>query len=132
MEQRRQAVPARGADGHAVRLSQHWSCLFPQHGPGKKHERRIILEPWQADLVEAAPWHFLRGCIRSDGCVFINRAGKYEYESYEFSNVSGDILELFVATAARVGVECRVYKRYARIYRRASVALMLENVGRKF
>ena len=25
---------------------KHWLCLFPQHGPGRKHERRIELEPW--------------------------------------------------------------------------------------
>jgi hypothetical protein len=74
---------------------------------------------------------FLRGCIRSDGCVFINRTGKYSYESYEFSNHSSGILGLFVSTCMRVGVECRVYERHVRINRRASVALMLEHVGRK-
>jgi Homeodomain-like domain len=26
---------------------KHWPCLFPQHGPGRKHERRIALVPWQ-------------------------------------------------------------------------------------
>ena len=78
-----------------------------------------------------APWEFLRGCIRSDGCFFVNRTGKYAYESYEFFNYSRDILDLFVATCAAVGVECRVYARSARIYRRSSVALMLEHVGRK-
>ena len=29
--------------------SSHLSCLFPQAGPGKKHERAIALEPWQAE-----------------------------------------------------------------------------------
>ena len=28
--------------------SRHLACLFPQAGPGKKHERAIALEPWQA------------------------------------------------------------------------------------
>ena len=55
--------------------NSHLSCLFPQAGPGKKHERAIALEPWQAERVAAAPWAFLRGCIRSDGCVFVNRTG---------------------------------------------------------
>jgi len=32
--------------------SKHWPCLFPQHGPGKKHERRIELTPWQQELVD--------------------------------------------------------------------------------
>ena len=110
---------------------RHWSCLFPQHGAGKKSDRRILLEPWQEALIARAPWAFLRGCICSDGCVFINRTGRYEYESYDFSNLSRDILDLFVTTCARVGVECRVYEKRAKIYRRASVALMVENVGRK-
>ena len=25
---------------------KHWPCLFPQHGPGRKHERPIVLEDW--------------------------------------------------------------------------------------
>ena len=54
---------------------RHWTCLFPQHGPGKKHDRPIALEAWQETLVAHAPWAFLRGCIRSDGCIFINRTG---------------------------------------------------------
>jgi hypothetical protein len=63
--------------------------------------------------------------------VFVNRTGKYEYESYEFANRSRDILGLFAATCSSVGVEHRRYDRCVRIYRRASVALMLEHVGRK-
>jgi len=34
--------------------SKHWPCLFPQHGPGKKHTRTIALEPWQQNFVEKA------------------------------------------------------------------------------
>jgi hypothetical protein len=109
----------------------HHSCLFPQHGPGKKHERRIVLEPWQQELVAAAPWALLRGLIRSDGCVFINRTGKYEYLSYCFDNDSSDIRNLFVDTCRMVGVDCRPAGTSVRIYRRASVALMLEHVGIK-
>jgi hypothetical protein len=110
---------------------RHWTCLFPQHGPGKKHDREIVLEPWQTNLVARAPWAFLRGCIRSDGCVYPNRTGRYVYESYEFANHSTGILGLFASTCASLGVECRVYAKAVRIYRRASVALMLEHVGRK-
>jgi hypothetical protein len=110
---------------------QHVRCIFPQHGPGKKHERRIVLEPWQEALVELAPWRFLRGCIRSDGCAFINRTGPYEYLSYDFSNHSGDILDIFSAACTLVGVEHRRYERRIRIYQRPSVALMEANVGLK-
>ena len=121
--------------------SQHLTCLFPQHGAGLKHTRRIQLEPWQAALVDAAPWRFIRGCIWSDGCSFINRTHvhrpvPHEYLSYEFSNMSREIVELFVASCDRVGVRTRVTVRRrglwdVRINRRASVALMLEHVGRK-
>lgn len=111
--------------------SRHLSCLFPQHGVGKKHDRRIRLEPWQERLVGAAPWAFIRGCIRSDGCCFVNRTGRYEYVSYCFDNVSADIRELFVRTCRLVGVDCRPAGRSVRIYRRASVELMLEHVGIK-
>jgi len=45
--------------------SYHLPCLFPQPVPGPKHRRKIECEPWQLELVEAAPFAFLRGCIRS-------------------------------------------------------------------
>jgi hypothetical protein len=109
----------------------HLSCLFPQHGPGKKQDRRIVLEPWQEALVAAAPWSFLKGCIRSDGCVFINRTGPYEYLSYDFTNHSSDILELFVSTCASLGLRPRRYAVHARLCKRADVALLIEHVGTK-
>jgi Homeodomain-like domain len=109
----------------------HLGCLFPQAGPGKKHERLIRLEPWQADIVEAEPWRFLRGCIRSDGCVFVNRTGRYEYLSYEFSNLSREIVDLFIGTCERLGLRPRRYPRYVRLYRREDVARLLAEVGTK-
>jgi hypothetical protein len=109
----------------------HLSCLFPQHGAGKKHERRIVLEDWQEAVVAAAPWAFLRGCIRSDGCVFVNRTGRYEYLAYDFTNRSAEIRELFARVCRAVGVDCRPAGDRVRIYRRASVALMREHVGIK-
>jgi hypothetical protein len=35
--------------------SKHWTCLFPQHGPGMKHTRPIVLEPWQQEIVDQEP-----------------------------------------------------------------------------
>jgi hypothetical protein len=46
---------------------QHWPCLFPQHGPGRKHERPIVLEDWQRAIVQQCPADFLRGLFHSDG-----------------------------------------------------------------
>jgi hypothetical protein len=115
--------------------SSHLRCLFPQDGKGKKHERRIRLEGWQQELVEQAPLGFLRGCIRSDGCVFVNRTGPYHYLSYAFSNKSKDIIDLFTMACGLVGVEHRVTSWqgswHVRINRRASVELMMPKVGLK-
>jgi hypothetical protein len=126
---------------HVSIYSSHLSCLFPQHGVGRKHERRIVLEPWQRQIFEVAPWPFIRGCIRTDGCAFINRTDvhrekPYEYLSYEFSNMSADIAALFVEACDRVDVFTRVNcdrrgRWDVRINRRRSVALMLEHVGLK-
>jgi hypothetical protein len=138
-------VDAKGTTGSCVNVSAyslHWPCLLPQHGPGKKHERRIDLEPWQWTLLEQAPWAFLRGCIRSDGCVFVNRTDvhrpkPYEYLSYNFSNKSTDIVDLFVAACDLVEVRYRatLNRRRAvwqvRINRRESVAMLVEHVGLK-
>jgi hypothetical protein len=41
----------------------HWPCLLPQHGRGMKHQRRILLEDWQQEIVDADPWPLLRGLI---------------------------------------------------------------------
>ena len=125
---------SRSAKGTTTIISlycTHLACLFPQHGAGRKHKRRISLEEWQSSIVEREPWPFMRGLIRSDGCVFVNRTGPYEYVSYDFTNHSADILRLFADACDLVGVEYRAYSKRVRIYRRASVALMLEHVGIK-
>jgi hypothetical protein len=120
--------------GHTVVLhvyNSHLFCFFPQAGPGKKHDRRLRFEAWQRAKIEAAPWSFLRGCICSDGCVFINRTGRYEYLSYGFSNLSTEILGLFVETCRSLGLRPCVYAKAVRLNRREDVAQLLEHVGRK-
>ncbi|MBW1599575.1 helix-turn-helix domain-containing protein [Streptomyces sp. JJ38] len=126
--------------------SNHLHCLFPQHGPGKKHERRIALEPWQQDIVEAHPWELLRGLIHSDGCRITNWATRqvggvrkrYEYPRYFFTNTSADIIRIYTDTLTRVGVEWRASARHGgsgvnvSVARRASVALMDAHVGPKY
>ena len=47
-----------GASKSAL-YSKHWPCLFPQHGPGKKHTGRFALEPWQQALVDQATEEFI-------------------------------------------------------------------------
>ena len=105
--------------------------LFPQHGPGKKHERPIVLEPWQVELCDRAPWRLLRGLIRTDGCVFVNRTGPYEYLSYAFCNLYQDILDLFERVCGDMDLRPRRTARDVRLNRRDDVARMLEHVGLK-
>jgi hypothetical protein len=124
--------------------SKHLHCLFPQHGPGKKHERLITLEPWQQEIVNAHPWEFIRGLIHSDGCRITNWTEKivagerkrYEYPRYFFSNKSDDIRKLFTDALDRVGVEWTTLARGSdpfniSVARKASVALMDTHVGPK-
>jgi Homeodomain-like domain-containing protein len=125
---------ARSTEGTTTILSlysTHLACLFPQHGPGMKHARPIKLEGWQRGILERQPWPFLRGLIRSDGCVFVNRTGRYSYVSYDFKNHSPDILGLFIQACDLVDVQYRAYSQHVRINRRASVALMQKHVGGK-
>lgn len=79
--------------------SRAWPCLFPQHGPGPKHLRRIKLEHWQERITHEYAEAFVRGLIHSDGCRSINAVrGKnrlYRYPRYTFTNKSEDIKRIF-------------------------------------
>jgi hypothetical protein len=74
---------------------KYWPIVFPQHGAGPKHARRIALRNWQAEITAAHPRDLIRGLIHADGSRFIahQRAhGKvYAYARYSFSNRSEDI-----------------------------------------
>ncbi|MFE5772999.1 transcriptional regulator [Streptomyces sp. NPDC056485] len=120
---------------------RHWTCMFPQHGPGKKHERRIVLEEWQQEIVDAHPWEFVRGLIHSDGCRVTNwtvRNGKrYEYPRYFFTNKSDDIRKLCTDTLTKVGVQWTILARGSdplnvSVARKGSVALMDAHIGPKY
>lgn len=117
--------------------SKAWPCLFPQHGPGRKHERSIALTEWQAWVVDSYPGPFLRGLIHSDGSRHINTvrsaAGKtYRYPRYEFSNRSDDIRRIFTDACDRIGVQWRQMNRWnVSVARRESVARLDEFIGPK-
>lgn len=66
--------------------SKHWPCLFPQHGPGRKHTRQIRLEPWQQELVDRATEDFIRGLIHSDGCRVVADDRGVKSIRYHFTN----------------------------------------------
>jgi hypothetical protein len=116
--------------------SKHWPCLFPQHGPGRKHERPIVLADWQLRLVKANPKLLLRGLVQSDGCRDINwamtRGRRYEYPRYTFSNASDDIRRIFTDTCDLLGVHwTQPSARVISIARRADVAFLDTFIGPK-
>ena len=112
--------------------SKHWVCLFPQHGPGRKHERRIELVGWQQDLVDLDPRPLLRGLLHSDGCRVLNWVNGTPYPRYHFSNVSPDIRAIFGRACDALGIEWRPHNRSSlSVARRGSVALLDGFVGPK-
>lgn len=132
------AVSVRRRDGCAEvkSLCKHWVCLFPQHGPGKKHMRAIVLEPWQREIVEAHPGPFARGLFHSDGCRVLNRVRHgtrwYEYPRYHFKNESADILALCGLALDLLGVAWRFNRRNEMsVARREAVELLDRHVGPK-
>ena len=122
---------------------KHWPCLFPQHGPGRKHERPIVLEQWQREVVAAHPGDFLRGLFHSDGARAANWATRavgavggerrrYEYPRWQFSNRSEDILGLCGWALDLAGVGWRRSSPFhLSVSRRADVARLDELIGLK-
>jgi hypothetical protein len=112
--------------------SKHWPCLLPQHGPGRKHLRRIRLEPWQQALVDQATEEFILGLIHSDGCrVVANDRGVMSIR-YHFSNRSEDIIGLFTAALDALDIPwTRSTKYIVSIYRKAATARLDRFIGPK-
>lgn len=112
--------------------SKHWPCLFPQHGPGRKHMRRIALEPWQQALVDQATEEFIIGCIHSDGCRTVANDRGVKSIRYHFSNRSDDIIGLFTAALDHLEIPwTRSTKYIVSIYRKAATAHLDTFVGPK-
>ncbi|MGV9808243.1 transcriptional regulator [Micromonospora chersina] len=116
--------------------ARHWPCLFPQHGPGKKHQRPIVLADWQREILTANAGHFLRGLFHSDGTRFANRVtvrGKqYVYPRYMFSNRSADIMALCQWALELLGIAWRMNSRWSlSVARRDAVAALDRHVGPK-
>jgi hypothetical protein len=112
--------------------SKHWLCLFPQHGPGRKHERKIELTVWQQELVDRDPRPLLRGLLHSDGCRVLNWVNGTADPRYHFSNVSADIRGIFGRACDQLGIEWRPNNRWSlSVARRGSVALLDGFVGPK-
>ena len=116
---------------------KQWLCLFPQHGPGRKHKRKIELTEWQWELVQAAPGQFLRGLIHTDGWRGTNRVfvkGKhYEYPRYQFSSRSDDIRKLFTDVCDMLEIAWRPWGRWhVSVARKEAVEMLDQHVGMKY
>ena len=116
--------------------SNHWPCLLPQHGPGRKHLRTIELEMWQKRLVDHAHESLLRGLIHSDGCRCVAVERKREYvrfaPRYLFSNRSEDIKRIFCSSLNALEIPwTRPSDKTIAVYRKAAVARMDEFIGPK-
>ena len=118
-----------------------WPAALPQHGPGKKHLRRIALCAWQISLARRHPQRLLRGLIHSDGARVVNRfrtvlpsgrVARYEYVRYFFTNYSRDIRAIFCDHCDLVGVGWTQssYKNIS-VARRESVARLDSFIGPK-
>jgi hypothetical protein len=114
---------------------------FPQHGPGRKHERPIELTDWQRELTHAHPGALVRGLVHSDGCRTINRfktklpsgrVKEYAYPRYFFSNESADIRAIFCEHCELLGVRWSLSnRRNLSVSDKKSVAILDEVVGPK-
>lgn len=118
-------VPKQGCVEVAM-YSKRWFALIPQHGPGRKHLRRIHLEEWQEEIVLAGnAREFVCGLLHSDGCRSINRVvtrgRSYEYARYFFSNRSEDIHGLFREALAVGGMRSTRSGWHQSVARRADV-----------
>ncbi len=119
---------------------KHWPCLFPQHGPGRKHERDLVLADWQRAVVEEHPGDFLRGLFHSDGARVRNWATstvggerrRYYYPRWQFVNHSEDILGFCTDALDLTGVAWRRSGRFTiSVSRKADVARLDDLVGPK-
>lgn len=60
----RPTIVDRGGCSDTAMSWKHWPCVFPQHGPGREHERPIDLAEWLAEThVSGRP---RRACPRPD------------------------------------------------------------------
>jgi len=119
---------------------KHWPCLFPQHGPGRMHERTLGMAAWQWELVERWPADFLRGLFHSDGCRVHNWARRpvagqpkrYDYPRWQFTNVSAEIRGWCCDALDLVGVPWRQSNaKTISVSTRAGVARLDELLGLK-
>jgi hypothetical protein len=110
----------------------HWPCLFPQHGSGRKHLRPIYLAPWQSDLVSRHHRSLVRGLIHSDGCRVVANDRGVASRRYHFKNHSEDIRRIYCSSLDALGIHWTQPSEFdIAVYRKACTATLDEFVGPK-
>ena len=113
--------------------STHWPVAFPQHGPGRKHTRPIVLADRQREIVDRDPRQLLRGLIHSDDCRTVNRFTEAAERAPRRVRVSallllepvGDIRGLFCEYCERLGIRwTQSNHRNISVAHRRSVAVL--------
>lgn len=125
-----------GAHGRGARevgmYWNHWPCLFPQHGPGRKHLRRIRLDPWQRAIISDHHRELIRGLIHSDGCRIVANDRGVLSVRYHFSNLSEDIKRIYCDSLDALGIRwTRPCDKQIAVYRKESVRMMDGFIGPK-
>jgi hypothetical protein len=110
----------------------HWPCLFPQHGSGRKHHRAIALAAWQRTILAGEEEALVRGLLDSDGCrVVANDRGRASVR-YHFHNESADIRAIYCRALDTLGIPwTRPGAKQIAVYRKSAVAIIDSFVGPK-
>jgi hypothetical protein len=89
--------------------------IFPQHGPGKKHNRNVELTSWQKDNLDHAS--LLKGLFHSDGCYYYSQKAYI----YNFVNCSLDIIKIYESCLIALGIEYKTYTRKVSLSRKTQL-----------
>ena len=112
--------------------SRGWPCLLPQAAPGRKHDRAIVLWPWQRYYAEEYPKDLVRGLIHSDGCRSMNQGRDgWRAPRYKFDNRSADIRRIFCDACDVLSLRWTESQNTIYVSRKADVARMDEFIGPK-
>lgn len=103
--------------------------LFPQHGEGLKHKRKINLFNWQEKIT--VPEFLLKGLFHSDGCYCYHKGEKVKHYIYSFKNESKDIHEIFQKCCGKLKIDFTFNKNTTGIYKKYEVEKLYKLIGSK-
>ena len=108
--------PKIGARAYNVKVSSiNLVELFPQHGPGLKSKRRLIMKKWQWDIIIKYPWQFVRGLFLTDGSRYVSSAD--DCAKWSFGNKSPEIINFLRYALNLVGVNYGICNDYQGMFR---------------